>query len=106
MSIFHELFALAHVTHPNVVEFKGLVVAFPPENAQSAPVELGFVFEYCELGSLYVNMFEKHSLSNWRDRLSITAQVALGMASIHEQSFLHRWGDGHLSSLVLASGLH
>ena len=80
-----ELKALAIHKHPNIVGFEGVIAEASNEKA-----DIGYVFEFCELGNVFQNLFVHARLKCTEDRLRICSQVALGLAHIHEQKWIHR----------------
>ena len=97
--MYHELFALVSVNHPCVVGFEGLIASFPP----GAKAQVGFVFEFCEAGNLFANVFEKQTLRSWSSKLPVLCQVAEGMKHIHAQSLLFR--DLNSQNVVLTAAM-
>ncbi len=101
--ILAELTASVEIKHPHVVHIEGMVLSFPPAGSQKA-VESGFVFEYCERGNVFDNIFgAQRTLSRWEDRLRIACEVADGMCYIHSLRFLHR--DLNSRNVVLTAAL-
>ena len=102
--ILAELTASIEIKHPHVVQIEGMVLSFPPAGAQSQPVESGFVFEYCERGNVFDNIFgAQRTLSRWEDRLRVACEVADGMCHIHRLRFLHR--DLNSRNVVLTADM-
>jgi serine/threonine protein kinase len=101
--ILAELTASIEMKHPHVVQIEGMVLSFPPAGSQQA-VESGFVFEYCERGNVFDNIFgAQRTLSRWEDRLRVACEVAEGMCYIHRLRFLHR--DLNSRNVVLTAAL-
>ena len=66
------------------------MVSFFPDETQREAAELGFLFEFCENGNVYDNLFKKRTLSKLNLRLHIGCQIAEGMNYLHEESIIHR----------------
>ena len=96
--VFLELSAVLGVDHPRIVKFEGMVCFFP-DDTQKDPAEMGFLFEYCENGSLYENLHKKKTLPAISERLRLALEVAEGMEHLHDLNIIHR--DLNSNNVVL-----
>ena len=79
------------------------MVSFFPDETQRDPAELGFLFEFCENGNVYDNLFKKRTLSKLNARLYIGCQIAEGMTYLHQESIIHR--DLNSMNVVLSKDM-
>ena len=102
--ILFELQAVSALKHPNIVGFEGMMLDIPLEDTKGHSVSSGFVFELCELGNVFSHIFGlKRRLGHWSDRLRVSYEVAVGMAYIHDNHFIHR--DLNSQNVVLTPDL-
>jgi hypothetical protein len=74
--ILSELIAVSKLKHPNIVNFEGMVLQFPMHNLKQHQLDAAFVFEFCELGNVFNNVFgAARTLGLWQDRLRICYEV-------------------------------
>ena len=85
--ISYELDALVLCDHPNVVHFHGAAIEVSAYGQQPS---ISLVFELCDKGSLHRNIFERKRTLNVRRKVLIGAQVAAGLAYLHQCHVLHR----------------
>lgn len=76
-----ETHVLQSATHPNIVQFLGIV---------TAPPRLLLVSEYLPRGNLRSYIHHKHLPLPWRLRLSFAIDIVRALAYLHARQCLHR----------------
>ena len=82
---------MAVLVHPNIVDFKGMVLKFPRAGDLSSDFELGLVFEFCDGGNLHARMFSgKGHMVSYDDRMRIAREIAEAVSFVHSLNIIHR----------------
>lgn len=96
--LVQEIYVLAKMKHPNIVEFVGVGWKREPGNAEWEPA---LFMEYCPMGSLFQILYSPHELKRFSRGVDLSGlldrnirKIALGVAKA--LAFVHSLGYSHL----------
>jgi len=75
----HEVFVMSKLSHPNLVELKGICLS-----------PLCMILDYFPLGSLNTHVQESSPILTWNYRVNIALDIIKGMIYLHSKDIIHR----------------